>query len=170
MNVRNFWTILLKLLGIWLILELFATLTQTFSSIATLLSSNLSAGTMVYLSAVVLLALAMSVLIIFVFMFKTSWLIDLLKLDKGFPDENLNVNVNSVAVIQIAIIVTGGLMLIDSLPKLSQQTYSFIQLKTMAQDPAPGWILFYLIKGAIGYWLMTNSKKVLSFIEKHREE
>ena len=55
MNVRDFWTILLKLLGIWLVIESFPMIPQLVSSISFLSTSNIDLSTGLYIAALLVL-------------------------------------------------------------------------------------------------------------------
>ncbi|MFA5540565.1 MAG: hypothetical protein WC984_02725, partial [Bacteroidales bacterium] len=69
-----------------------------------------------------------------------------------------------------ATIVIGGLILVDALPMLCKQIFTFIQQKSVfREDPQFNWVIFYLVKAIIGYLLMTNSKTVINYIDKKTE-
>jgi hypothetical protein len=102
--------------------------------------------------------------------FNSDWLIDKLKLDKGFQEEKIDINITLKTVLTIATIVLGGLILVDALPMLCKQIIAFMQQQSMLREaPQFSWIIFYFVKALIGYLLMTNSKVVNGFIAKHIE-
>lgn len=117
------------------------------------------------------LTIGVYIFILWLFVFKTSWLIDKLKLEKGFTEEKIQFDINSSSIIKIAIIVIGGLIFIDSLPQFCRQTFIFFQQKSMlVENPETGWIIFHLVKTVFGYLLMTNSKQIVEFIEKRGKQ
>jgi hypothetical protein len=112
-----------------------------------------------------MVAAAIFVLILWLLVFKTNWVIEKLKLTKGFSEERLELTMEWSTVLTIATIVIGGVIFIDSLPLIFKQTLSFVQLgKPFRNSPEAIWIIYYLIKTVLGYLLMTNSKFVVNFI------
>ena len=108
----------------------------------------------------------MYIIAFILFVFKTTWLLDKLKLDKDFLNEKLDVNIQPITIFAIATIIIGGIMFIDSLPLFCKQTFEFFQQKSQFREsPSSGWIIFHFVKMCIGYILMTNSKFVAGYID-----
>jgi hypothetical protein len=106
---------------------------------------------------------------LWLFVFKTAWLIDKLHLEKGFSEERIEFNIPHSTVLSIAIILIGGLMFVDSLPQLCRQIFSYFQQKDMfMQNISSGWIIFQFVKTIIGYLLMTNSRFIVNFIDRKK--
>jgi len=168
MTIRTFWTLFFKILGIWLILSGLTIIPQFITTLA-FFGDNSHENLFVtfYISAVLLLTIGIYFVIMKLFVFNSSWLIDKLKLDKGYQEEKLDLNIKLNTILSIATIVIGGLILVNTLPMLCRQIFMFIQLKTVfRQDPQFGWIIFYSVKALIGYLLMTNSNIVINYIAK----
>ncbi len=109
------------------------------------------------------------ILVLWLFVFKTAWLIDKLHLEKGFTEERIELNIPHSAVLSIAIIIIGGIMFVDSLPQLFNQTFSYLQQKNMFRmEPKSGILIFQAVKTIIGYLLMTNSQFVVKLIDKKK--
>lgn len=133
-------------------------------------NNNENLWNFLYLVGLILLTVGIYFFVLWLFVFKTSWLIDKLKLEKGFSDEKIEFNIQSSSIITIATIVIGGLIFIDSLPEFCRRTFTFFRQKNMFVDtPVSGWIIFHLVKTVIGYLMMTNSKVVVRFIEKQEK-
>lgn len=109
--------------------------------------------------------------ILWLFVFKTSWLIDKLHLEKGFEDEKIELNIQLATILPIAIIVTGGLLIINSLPNLCKEIFTFFQIKSLSwqESSQTGWIILYLVEVILGYLLMTNSRQISEFINKRAD-
>jgi hypothetical protein len=169
MTVRTFWTIFIKILGIWLVLVI-TTIIPQFLTVLPLFGAtdNDNSFTLgVILVLLLFITLGIYILILRLFVFKTSWLIDKLHLDKGFTEEKIDLDIQRSTVLTIAIVVIGGIMFVDSLPYLCRQIFVFIQQDNLFREsPLSGWIIFYFAKTIIGYLLMTNSHSVIGFIEK----
>ena len=170
MTIKTFWNILLKLLGIWLILSGFSVTPQfiwAFSVFEHLPDGKITPG-LIYLAVIFLTATALFIIILWLFIFRTGWIIKTLKLDKGFGDEKIDLNIRLNTALTIAIIVIGGLMFADSLAELLRNIYSaFQQNELVRREPVTPLIILYFVKAAIGYLFMTNSRVIVGFITKH---
>jgi len=170
MTIRTFWNLFIKILGIWLILSSLTVISQ-FARLLTFFGTNsndrlLGIG---ITFALFLLTIGIYAFILWLFVFKTDWLINKLHLDKGFTEEKLELNIKHETVITIAAIVIGGLIFVNSFPLFCQQVLLFIQQNNLFREsPKSGWIIFYLIKTLLGYLLMTNSQFVVRFINKQK--
>jgi len=166
MTIRTFWTIFIKILGIWLVLDSVTVIPQFISTLFYTDPSDTGEGFALSI-ALLLLTIGVYLFILRLFVFKTSWLIDKLHLDKGFDEEKIDLNVQLSTVLIVSTIVIGGLMFVEGLPQLCKQTFVFFQQKNIFREsPTAGWIIFYLVKTVLGYLLMTNSKQVVAFIVK----
>lgn len=166
MTIKTFWTITIKMLGIWLGLG-FLTVIPQFISALTYFGANRNDNLFAigYVIALFLLTIGIYVVILRLFVFKTAWLINKLHLEKGFVEEKIELSIPHSTVLTIALIVIGGIVFVDSLPQLCKQTFVFIQQDIrLGESPITGWIIFYFAKTILGYLLMTNSQFVVRFI------
>ncbi len=166
MTIRTFWTIFLKILGIWLVLDSVTVIPQFISTL--FYPDPYDTGLGLPLSiAVLLLTIGVYLFILRLFVFKTAWLIDKLHLEKGFDEEKIDLNVQLTTVLTVTTIVIGGLMFVDSFPELCKEIFVFLQQKNVfRENPGSGLIIFLLVKTILSYILMTNSKQVVAFINK----
>ena len=161
MSARNFWTIFLKILGIWLVINGITTLTQFISAVS-YLSFNEKENFLAFLYIAVLFILIIGVYysIFRFFVFKTSWIIDKLKLENGFAEGNIGLTMNGSSVI-----------FINSFPLFCKEIFNYFQQKRMFNENySSGWIVLHFVKSVLGYLLMTNSTFVVRFIEKQDKE
>ncbi len=168
MTIRTFWTIFIKILGIWLVLDSLTVVPQFLTALP-FYGNNYDENiwSLLAMVAMLLVTITMYILILWLFVFKTSWLIDKLHLDRGFVEERIEFKIERSTVLSIATIVLGGLMFIDSLPQLCRQVFVFFQQKTLfGESPNTGFIIFHSVKTVIGYLLMTNSQYVVNFIDR----
>lgn len=168
MTIRTFWTLFLKILGIWLILSGLTVFPQLISSLVYLgenRQDNFYA--IIFIIALLLLTVGLYFIVLKLLVFNPNWLIDKLKLDRGFQEEKLDLSITLKTVLTVATIVIGGLIFIDALPLLCREIFTSIQIKTVfREDPKFSLLIFYIIKALIGYLLMTNSKTVIKYIVK----
>jgi signal transduction histidine kinase len=170
MSIKTFWTILIKILGLFLISATLVVLPQSFSSVYFAIQSLDIIDKIVYPLLIIVL-LFIYFLIIRLFIYKTSWIIEKLKLEKGFDNQNIELNFDANKIISLAIIVIGGIIFIDSFPLLLREIMVFFQNESLFKDyPKSGWIIFYFVKVIIGYLLMTNSFKIAKIIQKQNKE
>jgi hypothetical protein len=169
MSIRTFWSIFLKIFGIWLILESFSVIPQFFSVFAGMIQyPDQRIYGFVALLAFVVITTLLYIALIVAFVFRNGWIIDKLKLDQGYAEEKLDFNFSAHSILRTVIIIIGALMLVDSLPIFFKQLYYFYQRKSIFhQDPSFEWIIFYLLKGMIGYLIIIYNKVISGFIE-HR--
>lgn len=163
MTINTFWNIFLKILGMFLLVRGIA-ITFDFYVNTYLLYGNQGAfeGLIVFIfSIIIYIALP------FLLIFKSNWLIDVLKLDKGFAQEKIELNGTRATTISIVVILFGGYIVIESLPDLLQQIFVFVDVRLVFRDEyEPAWILFHGFKLLLGYLLMTNSKSIVKIIDR----
>jgi len=105
--------------------------------------------------------------------FKTDVIIEKLKLDKGYEDERFEFNIHRSTILKIAIIIIGGLLLVDSFPLLCEQTLSYFKrinnYKSFASSIEAKYIVYYFIKTFIGFFMLTCSRMIVNYIELKRK-
>ena len=164
MKVKTFWLILLKIIGLALVIQGVSLITYSISVLT--ISGNIQETMIMYILGTILTVI-FYFLILWLFVFKTTWLIDKLSLEKGFEEEKIEINAKQSNILSIAIIVIGGIILIDSLPQLCTQIFVFFQQKSLwVENTTTSWIFLYFGKAILGYILMTNSKPIVAFINK----
>ena len=173
MTIKTFWTILLKVMGLWFLFVSLGTMVQLFSMLLFASQNSRSPGIEKSLLAIgIILVVAMIlILILWLLLFKSAWVIEKLKLTKEFTEERFELNMEWSTILTIATIVIGGVILIDSFPLLCKQLFSFVQRGKYFKDSQETiWIFFYLIKTVLGYLLMTNSRMVVHFIGRQNDK
>ena len=166
MTIRTFWTILLKVLGIWLIIGGVSVSLQLVSTFFTFMGEDFTANLFLMILFIIF-CVASYILILWIFVFKTGWLIDKLHLEKDFKEEKIDLKIQVATILRIATIVFGGIMLIDALPQFCKEIMTLYQQKVIfRQNPETPWLILYLVKLVIGMLLMSNSEKIAAFVEK----
>lgn len=125
--------------------------------------------TWIWCNIILILVLGIYYFVFRICLFKTSWIIDKLKLDKDFENQHIKFNSKNFTIISIAIIVIGGIIFIESIPILLKDIFIFFQQKSTLKDyPNTGWIFFNFVKIITWYLLMTNNKQVAKFIDSKK--
>ncbi|MDB4926104.1 hypothetical protein [Mucilaginibacter sp.] len=108
--------------------------------------------------------------------FKTDWIIDKLQLDKGYNDERFEFNIHRSTILKIVVMVIGGLLIADSFPLFCQQLLAYFQqsntlvYKKFTDSPISKYIVFYLLKTFIGFFMLTCSRMIVNYIELKRKK
>jgi hypothetical protein len=177
MTPRSFWTILIKILGIYIILESLTSIPQLLTFVWGLMAQRAQSDSLnIYLIEIAyfILEIAVFATVLYYCLFKTDWIIDKLKLDQGFQDERFELTMHRSTILKIAIMVIGGLLLIDSFPFLCKNLLECLQMTTVyggyAKNPNLFYVALYLIKSFIGYFLLTCSRMIVNFIELKRKK
>src|SRR6185312_5209416 len=178
MTPRTLWTIILKIFGLFILLQIFYPISQliyiVYSSIS---AAELNGGergyALVGISSV-LFTESIYLFMLIAFLFKTDWLIDKLRLEKGISEETLKLNIHRSTVLQIVIIITGIWLFIDSLPALLKSLLAYYQninvFTEFKKAPQGGWIIFYLVKVFVSFFMITCSRLIVNFIERKRRD
>ena len=170
MLIKTFWKILIKIIGLWLLLSCFSIIPQFFSTLS-FTNGDLNMESLLTLWLMILITIIIYILIIRLFLFKTDWIIEKLKLNKNFTEEKIDLDVKSSTILTISIIVIGALIIIESLPSFCSRLFDFYQQKNLLKDYADtNWLIYHFIKIIIGYLLLTNGKNLTKYIEKETDK
>jgi uncharacterized membrane protein len=167
MTSRTFWTIIIKIIGIWFVLDSLMVAYQ-FISYLFIKNNTGSLGFVLATAGLAFLTVLFYFLVLYLCVFRTDWIIDKLKLDKGFKDERIEINLHRSTILSISLIVIGGLLIIDNFPKLCQYIVIYFQRSgitgSITGDTTWSIIFLYFFKTLIGYFLITSSGRVVAFI------
>jgi len=177
MTPRSFWAILIKILGIYIIIDTVASIPQFLGTIAFFLNQpedKYGRSGALIATAYIIFAFAAYGLILWCTLFKTDWIIDKLKLDQGFADERFDFTMHRSAILKIAITVMGGLILVDSLPILCRDIFTYYQdantYNGFKKNPQTSYLILYCLKTLLGYFMLTCSRMIVNYIELKRRK
>jgi hypothetical protein len=175
MTPKTIFVLILKIIGLYMVLDLITLLPQTIARFPLM---GMNSGSDIFEKIIYILIVLVILLVYFflmrIFLFKTDWIIKKLSLDKHFEQEIISIKVDSAAVIQIAIIVLGGIIFTDALPTLLRDIISYLQQKQLeiilAKSPGFSYLVFDVCKLTVGYLLLTNCKQITLWIEKKSKD
>jgi len=181
MTPRTFWAILIKILGVYIILESITSIPIYLVNIYSFFTSFTSSFQQVenpavnYIQAAYILSVIIIYgLVLYYCIFKTDSIINKLKLDKGYDDEHLEFNIHRSTILKIIIMVTGGLLITESFPLLCSHILNYAQMaknyNRIIDVPASKYILITSVQVFIGYFMLTCSRMIINFIERKRRE
>ncbi|MDA3911640.1 MAG: hypothetical protein PF448_09810 [Bacteroidales bacterium] len=172
MKIHTFWSILLRTIGIFLILSSIAVLGQFVSSFM-YMGYGPGGSFIQFLPLLVGLIIMLFVffLIIKFLIFNPNWIIKALRLEKGFTQEEINLNMRMETVLSVAIIVFAGVLLVQALPEFVKSVFQMIQnelLKYPERDFA--YVILYGIQLVLAYVLIAHHRGIIRMITKHTKE
>ena len=176
MTPRSFFTLLIKILGIYLVLDSITVVPQFASTLFMFTDNNGNDNTTTIVLTLFMLFLILGLFFIILkyCLFKTDWIIDKLSLDKDFTEEKSELNIHRSTILSIATIVIGGLMFVDGLPSFCRSVYPYFGEKQSfgryGENPTTGWMIFYSVKTFIGYFFMVNHRLIVNLIERQRKK
>jgi hypothetical protein len=173
MTPRSFWIILVRILGIWFVLNSIQILYQ-YIAYMPLLKGATTMGIMITMVGFTTVIFLFYFLVLYLCVFKTDWIIDKLKLDKGFSEEKIELNMHRSSIYFIAILVIGGLILIKSFPQLCRQLILYFQQSSLPVDyssnPTWSFVFLHFIETVIGIYFLTSGRTIANFIENQRRK
>ncbi len=173
MTPRSFWIILIRVMGIWFVLDSLQII-YSYLTYIPLISNVTALGAILAALTITTFVLIFFFLILYLCIFRTNWIIDKLKLDKGFPEEKFELNMHRSSIYTISIIVIGGIILLRSFPQLCRQIILYFQQSSLprnySSNPTWSYLLLNFIQTALGVYFITSNRTIVSFIEKQRRK
>ena len=172
MTPRTLFNIILKILGVFFIKDFLVLIPQLLSVIL-FLSKSYTMTEAIWTFGTSLLMLLAYGLVSYFLIFKTEFVIDKLKLDKGFNQESIPLNIHRSTILSISIIVIGGLLVVEEIPNFCRQLFSYFQEKRLTYGQTNPTIAYSVVSGVkiiIGILLMTYQGKIVAFIERQRKK
>lgn len=168
MEIKTFWRIVIKGIGLWLLINCVYVIPQ-FAATFSFNDGTLNWANLISVWFITFGTLIVYLLVIGFFLFKTEFIVNILKLDKNFTQEKIDINIPYNAVLSIVVIVIGALVFVEAIPKLCSTIYEFLRQKELFKDyMGTSWIIFYFLKTIFGYLIMTNSKMIVKFIDNKK--
>lgn len=165
MSPHSLWTLLLKIAGLYFIFECLTVIPQSIGALV--MTMKVMDSETPLASLFILLTLVFYILAIWAFLFKSEWIIARLKLDKHFKEVRFELNINRNSIIQIAIILLGATIIVETLPLFCSQIFSFYQSKdTFSEFNNSYFLVLQFVKLIIGYLLISNNRQLTSLFER----
>jgi hypothetical protein len=125
MTIKTLFNIILKILGIFFIkdtLTFLGTMITYYNFIPKSTSYHSDSNTSLIVSVAVGLTY---ILAFYMLIFQSNFIIKMLRLDKGFDEDTISLNIHRSTILSIGIIVIGGLMIAYGIPDFCRQLYSY---------------------------------------------
>ena len=175
MYPRKLFNIILKIFGLFFFREILNAIPQVISPIVQFFSIS-DLGPIIATFIVSLLILAFYTFLVFQLLFKTNKIIDALKLDQGFAEMDLSLEdkervpltLSSKSIFTIALIVIGGVILINEIPNFCRQVYLYVDqanFRFTTTKPDFSYIIFSVAKILIALLIIGERNRIIEFIE-----
>jgi hypothetical protein len=171
MTPKTFFTIILKIIGLFFIRDLLLSLPQLVSFILYLKNGETLEAVWNLISAGIFILLEL--LICYYLIFKTYWIMHKLKLTEGFDQEVIPLNMHRSTILSIAIILIGGLILLDEIPNLCRRVFTYIEERRVNYseiNKEVPYIVLSVVKIIIGILILTENRHIVSLIEKSKSK
>jgi len=175
MTPRSLFNIILKIMGLFVLKDMIVSIPEMLGTAAFLFSYSMEG---VGASAIFfgVLTIAFYILIAVHLIFRTDWVIDKFKLEKGFNQDTLQINLHRSAVIAIAILVIGGMMVVSGTPLLIGEIISYVKERSMNRgilyknDPNYTYMIVFTSQIIIGLLLIGYQRQLVLLIEQRKRE
>ncbi len=174
MRAKDLFIIILKVFGIYLIKDVLLSIPPVLNSFLQMFEVS---GAMAFFSLIVsLLFLGLHGVIVYLLLFKTSFLISKLNLTSELSDEPLVVNLHRSSVYTIAIIVSGILVLTFAIPNLVKEVYFLYEYSDSRKRlfaPTPyeyNRLITAIAEVIIGLLFLGNQSTIVNYIESKRRK
>ena len=164
MTKRDFFRVLIKIFGLYsLVLSIFTLIPQNISNVLFQFD--------IMMLLIILASSIISVGMFLILLFKTDFIIDKLKLDKGYDDNQIIIsNLTNESILKLALII-GGFLIIDYLPAVLFDLINAFKTKsTLTSIEGNNVNYFDIVIGLaniiFGYLLITNYKSISQFLDK----
>lgn len=176
MTKKDFFRLIMKLFGLYALIQ---TVFGYIPSNISYIFYDFDASIFFWILGATLLVVAIFVLLIF----KVDLLINWLKLDKGFDNERIDLNnFNGINIIKLAIILLGGVLIINYLPDLLQTSYLWFKKEVSSRGLNSLEAITYgqnsmhinwgiaLINVVLGIILITNYARLAQWLYRKEKE
>jgi hypothetical protein len=166
MTKRDFFRLIIKLFGLY----------SGVLTVFTVIPNNINNVLFQFDVTILLFIIGTTLIILLLFLFlifKADYIIDRLKLDKGFDDEIIQFgNMNNESIVKLAVFLIGGFLIIDYLPNFLNYTFQAFRSKIQNSEYSNLPINYFnwTVSGIniiLGYLLITNYKRVSPFLSKN---
>jgi len=178
MTPRNLFNVILKIFGLFFLREIIYIIPQLISSIPSFAKADdfggeqfSSGGILPFI--VTLIAISFYVFIIYQLLFNTNKIIDKLKLDQGFNQQEFSFNISTSLILTVSLIVIGGVILTNEIPNFCRNIFSYFQEKNLTHGmtkPNYSYIVVSGVKIIIGLLIIGERKRIVEFVEKRQDK
>ncbi|MBK0380312.1 hypothetical protein [Mucilaginibacter segetis] len=172
MTFKSFWTIIIKMAGLYIGWQIIISVPQLIS----VFQSSYSRDNYEQITGFVFLyglQIAIYLCLSIICLFKSSWFVSILRLAEDFREPNLQLNLHRASIIKVIVILLGGIMFLNGFPGFCANLLRFLQTDNghaFFTHPQFPWLVFSGLELLIGYCMMAYSSTFVTFIELQRRK
>jgi hypothetical protein len=170
MTPRSLFNIILKIFGLCYLKDIIETVPQFISTIPFMFkpdSFDPNEGIAIFIGTTIILAFY--IFVTYLLFFKTNTLIDKLKLDRGFTQEEFSFQIFKADILTIGLIVIGGMILANEIPNFCKALYQYIQERSIQRysgnKPNFSYAIIPGVKIILGLLILGERKRIVEFAE-----
>ena len=181
MTPKSLFIIIIRIIGLYFLIGLIKIIPELLGTLIMLIQQDVSSSMTWIIFATLLVSLYL--LLVKYILFNPDKVVDKLRLSRNFDVEKFEFNIHRSTVIRIAVIFIGGLTLLEYFVPLVLNLLSYVTTKKVSDNNInetlsilsrasyvePIEIIHGILMTLIGYFLVTNSRLITNFIEKHRK-
>ena len=169
MTLRQLFSIIIKIFGLFLIRDIFFSVTFLVKPIIEMfLTEYHEAAVPAFVISCLIIIFYIS--IAYMLLFKTESCVDFLKLEPELENDRLTFSVSSFNVMNIAIIIIAGYILIDEIPNFCEYLFKYYessQYSVLGQPkPSISNLLVSGVKIFLGFLIIGERKQIISYATK----
>lgn len=167
MTPRNLFNIILKVFGLFFLREMVITLPQLATHL--LLLPDYVSGQGILTLTLTFIILAYYAMLVYFLVFRTDYVLDKLKLDQGFSQEEFAFNFSTNKVLTIALLVIAGIILLYEVPNLCRELTIYFQdrgILDVYNEPDFSYMIVSGVKIVIALLLIGERNRIIALIEK----
>ena len=174
MKASDLFLIILKVFGIYLIKDVLTSIPPVLHSIVMVFDFSVDMSFFQLILAILTLGIYTG--ICYLLLFQGKWIISKLQLTSGLTDEPLVMNPHRSAVLTVAIIISGIVILVFSVPQLVRSIYQWSQYMDMrkamliADEFNYEKMILAFCQMVIGFLFLGNQRLIVNFIESGRRQ
>lgn len=151
MSPRSLFDVILKVLGIFFIRDILETLSRTLSVLVYFPQYNTTNEAFFNLG-VTIPPLVLYTIFTWLLLFKTQSLVGWLKIEKHLGDKPVNINFQRSVVLTVAVVITGGWLLVTEIPEFFRHAIYYYQERVLYDR---------MVRSDFSYPLMSLAKIII---------
>jgi len=175
MTIKELFSVILKLLGIFFIKDILIAIPSFLSIFIGLFDGTLEGNIITSLLSIA--SIVTYCIIIYLLVIKTNWVISLLQLTEDFSQDTLKINLHRSSVLSIAVIFTGLVVVTQAIPGIVREIVEFVNYRQLSRGILNSakpfefiWFVSHVTELIIGMILVSHYNHIVNFIERQRKK
>ncbi len=173
MTPGSLFNVILKIFGLFFLREIINTIPQWIPSLL-FIAENVGIGKGIWYFIITFVILAFYTFLVIILLFKSNYIVEKLRLDRGFNQEEFSWKISMDQTLTIALIIIGGIILFAEVPVLCGRIFAYFMEKKvtvvgmLAKDYSP--TVISIVKIIFALLIIGERKRIVDFIVKGQPE